>query len=314
MRRLSLFISFIVICLLGNGQAVKAQNNTTRFFPDTGHWVTGKFYEFYMDYKHAEIVFGSPITDEFLDNLSDQIVQYFENARFELHPENPPGHQVVLTELGNILYQPSTPIVLNSFTPNCYQAMDWPFPVCFSFLDFYQVRGGRARFGKPISGMEYSHGRLTQHFEYAQMVWKPDHPKGAQVTLAPLGRHYFDIIQEDRSRLEPDRNPQYSMNISELDVRSFTRHAMTSRNETQTLYVLVRDQNSASVIGARVTLTVFFPNGTVEVYSTVATNDLGLAEISFQVNSDHLGLAEMSISVVYGSLHEISNNSFRIWY
>jgi len=314
MRRISLFVSFIVICLLCSGQAAKAQTDTIRFFPDTGHWVTGKFYEFYMDYEHAEIVFGSPITDEFLDDLSGRIVQYFENVRFELHPENPPGYQVVLTELGNILYQPSTPIVLSPFTPNCRQGMDWSFRVCFSFLDFYQARGGRARFGKPISGMEYSHGRLTQHFEFAQMVWNPDHPEGAQVTLAPLGRHYFYIIQEDRSRLEPDRNPQYSMSISKLNVRSFTRHAMVSRNETQTLYVLVRDQNSASVIGARVTLTVFFPNGIVAIYSSVATNDLGLAEISFHANSDHLGLAEMSISVVYGSLHEISNNSFRIWH
>lgn len=313
MKRIYLLAVFVIVCLLCSGQTAKAQIDSTKFFPDTGHWITGKFYDFYMDNEHAEIVFGSPITDEFIDDLSGRVVQYFENVRFELHRENPPGYQVVLTELGSILYIPGILIELNPYTPNCRQAMDWSFPVCFSFLDFYQTKGGRVRFGRPISGMEYTHGRLTQQFEYAQMVWNPDHPQGAQVTLAPLGRHYFYIIGEDLTRLEPERNPQYNMNISELNVRSFTRYAMVSRNGVQTLYVVVRDQNSASVIGARVTLTIYFPNGVVETYSTVATNDLGVAEISFHANSDHFGLAEMSISVVYGSLHETSINSFRIW-
>jgi hypothetical protein len=76
----------------------------------------------------------------------------------------------------------------------------------------------------------------------------------------------------------------------------------------------VRDQNSVSVIGARITLTIHFPNGNVKTYSTVATNDLGLVEISFQADSEYFGLAEMSISVVYGALHETSINSFRIWH
>jgi hypothetical protein len=314
MKRISLLVVFVAVCLLCSGQTANAQNDTIKFFPDTGHWLIGKFYDFYMDYEHAEIVFGSPITDEFLDDLSGRLVQYFENVRFELRPENPPGHQVVLTELGNILYHPGMYIELSPFTPNCHQAMDWSFPVCFSFLDYYYAQGGRARFGKPISGMEYTHGRLTQHFEFAQMLWNPDHPQGAQVTLAPLGRHYFYIIGEDMAKLEPDRNPQYSISISELNVRSFTRHAMVSRNGAQTLYVIVRDQNSVSVIGARVTLTIHFPNGIVKTYSTVATNDLGLAEIDFHADSEYFGLAEMSISVVYGALHETSINSFRIWH
>jgi hypothetical protein len=313
-KKVTLLTSLIVICLLFNAQTANAQFEAPLFFSDTGHWLLGQFYDFYMDYENAEIIFGSPITDEFYDDLSGRIVQYFEYVRFELHLENPPGHQVIITELGNILYQPGMPIELNPFTPNCRQALGWSFPVCFSFLDFYHANGGRARFGKPLSGMEFTKGRLTQHFEFAQMIWNPDHPNGARVTLAPLGQHYFYIIGEDNSRLEPDRTPQYSMSISELNVRSFTRHAMVSRDDTQTLYVTVKDQNSASVIGARVTLTIHFPNGRSETFSTVATNELGLTEISFQVDSMQLGLAEMTISVDYGSLHEISINSFRIWY
>jgi len=32
-------------------------------------------------------------------------VQWFERARFEYHPENPPDQQVQLTQLGRMLWQ-----------------------------------------------------------------------------------------------------------------------------------------------------------------------------------------------------------------
>ena len=313
-RKTTVFTIVIVFALLSTGGTASAQVETSRFFSDTGHWLVGQFYDFYMDYEHAEIVYGSPITDQFLDHLSGRTIQYFQNVRFELYPENPPGLQVVVKPIGEILYQPGMLIHLNPFTPNCRQAMGWAFPVCFSFLDFYHANGSAARFGKPISGMEFTKGHLMQHFEYARMVWNPGHPEGAKVTLAPLGEEYFSIIGEDRGRLEPERNPMYSVSISELNLRSFTKHAMVANGESQTLYVTVRDQNFASVIGARVTLTIEFPDGTSGTYSTVATNDIGLAEISFPVSSSSLGLAKMSISVVFGSVHETTVTSFRIWY
>jgi hypothetical protein len=313
-RKIPVVVMVLAFALLPAGGPASAQIETSRFFSDTGHWLVGYFYDFYTDYEHAEIVYGSPITDQYLDNLTGRMIQYFENARFELHPENPPGLQVVVTPLGEILYQPDVPVHFNPFTPNCRQAFSWDFPVCFSFLDFYLVNGGQARFGKPVSGLEYTRGHLVQHFEYARLVWNPDHPAGAQVTLAPLGEEYFSIMGEDLIRLEPVRNHMYSMSISELHVRSFTRHAMVSPGQIQTLYVMVRDQNDAPIIGGRVTMRIEFPDGSSGTYSTVATNDIGLAVLNFPANSNGLGLAKVTVAVVYGDLLETSLTSFRVWY
>jgi hypothetical protein len=314
LRKISAAAIIVLLALLPAGGSASAQIETSRFFSDTGHWLEGPFYDFYMDFEFAEVLYGSPITDQYLDDLTGRLIQYFENARFEMHPENPPGLQVVVTPLGEILYEPDVPIQFNRFTPNCHRASSWDFPVCFSFLDFYLAKGGQTRFGVPVSGLEYNRGHLVQNFEYARMVWNPGHPKGAQVTLAPLGEAYFSIMGEDPIHLEPVRNHIYSQSISELHVKSFTRRAMLSPGEVQTLYVMVRDQNDAPVIGGRVTMTVEFPDGTSGTYATVATNDVGLAELNFPASSNGLGLAKVTIAVVYGDLLEKSVTSFRIWY
>ena len=303
LKKTILSIILVVFALLSIGGTASAQTETNRFFSDTGHWLVGPFYDFYMDYEFAEIIYGSPITEQFFDRLSGRMVQYFQNVRFELYPENPPGLQVIVKSLGEILYHPGIPIELSPFTPNCRQAMGWSHPVCFSFLDFYHAKGGEVRFGKPISGMEFTKGHLVQHFEFARFVWKPGHPEGAQVTVAPLGEEYFSVIGEDRARLEPDRTPQYTFHIHELNLRTFTKHAMVPDGGYQTLYVMVRDQNLAAVIGARVTLTAQFPDGSTETFDTVATNGMGLAVVDFPVTSDALGLAELSISVIYSELN-----------
>ena len=99
-RRIPVVVIIVVLALLLVGGTASAQIETSRFFSDTGHWLVGRFYDFYTDYEHAEIVYGSPITDQYLDDLTGRMVQYFENVRFELHPENPPGLQVVVTPLG----------------------------------------------------------------------------------------------------------------------------------------------------------------------------------------------------------------------
>ncbi len=48
-------------------------------------------------------LFGLPLTGEFEATLEDgttHVVQWFERARFELHPENAPPYNVLLTRLG----------------------------------------------------------------------------------------------------------------------------------------------------------------------------------------------------------------------
>ncbi len=73
-----------------------------RLFPETGKWVGGGFLQRWEN-NGGLFVNGYPITDEFQEQLSDgntYVVQYFERARFEFHPENPPPYNVLLGALG----------------------------------------------------------------------------------------------------------------------------------------------------------------------------------------------------------------------
>ena len=72
-----------------------------RQFEVTGYSVCYAFLEFFD--QHGGISrFGNPISPfEFHNN---QIVQYFENARFEWHPGQPEGQRIGLTNLGRIYF------------------------------------------------------------------------------------------------------------------------------------------------------------------------------------------------------------------
>jgi LPXTG-site transpeptidase (sortase) family protein len=73
------------------------------FFRQTGHSLRGAFLQFWLE-RDGLTTFGYPLSEEFAErNEQDgQIytVQYFERARFEYHPELPPGSQIQLSHLG----------------------------------------------------------------------------------------------------------------------------------------------------------------------------------------------------------------------
>lgn len=69
-----------------------------RFFPETGHVMAFAFKE-YWEQKGGLAVFGYPTTEQLVEE--GMIVQYFQRARMEWHPENPAGQQVVLSDLGS---------------------------------------------------------------------------------------------------------------------------------------------------------------------------------------------------------------------
>jgi hypothetical protein len=87
-----------------------------RVFAETGHAVCGEIWQAWRasglqldgraGFTEAEnlALFGLPLSDLISERLADgrtYQVQWFERARFELHPENPPGYTVQLGLLGN---------------------------------------------------------------------------------------------------------------------------------------------------------------------------------------------------------------------
>jgi hypothetical protein len=56
-------------------------------FPETGYSLGGKFLSYWQE--HGGLAqFGYPISAEVREDGKGLTVQYFERARFELHPEN----------------------------------------------------------------------------------------------------------------------------------------------------------------------------------------------------------------------------------
>ncbi len=74
---------------------------TCRYFGETGHKTCHKFWEYWSANGGLDM-FGYPISAVQIENK--RIVQYFQRARFEWHPEKPDGQRVQLAPLGRIYF------------------------------------------------------------------------------------------------------------------------------------------------------------------------------------------------------------------
>src|SRR5262249_40085779 len=84
-----------------------AAQPVSRYFPQTGHTVQGRFLQ-YLDAHGGLAQNGYPLSEEFQEtsplNNRPYTVQYFERAVFEHHPENAPPYDVLLSLLGLYTY------------------------------------------------------------------------------------------------------------------------------------------------------------------------------------------------------------------
>lgn len=92
-----------------------------RFYAQTRHNVCGPFLQFLRIYGGATLArFGLPLNEAQPEQLADgntYLVQWFERARFELHPDQPAASLVQLGLLGNEL-QPVGPSLLPISIPS----------------------------------------------------------------------------------------------------------------------------------------------------------------------------------------------------
>ena len=72
------------------------------YFAETGHTIGGAFFNYW--YTNGGLAqFGYPLTEEITETLEDgkpYTVQYFERARFELHPANAAPYDILLGQFG----------------------------------------------------------------------------------------------------------------------------------------------------------------------------------------------------------------------
>ena len=135
------------------------------YFNATGHNLRGDFLA-YWEANGGLAQFGYPISEELRERLEDgkeYTVQYFERARFEMHPENAPPYNILLGQFGRrILNARVAPTSL-------------PYSISGAAGQFY---GGnpdvRVRLGLPTANAALQIPASIQMFERGAMIWRGD--------------------------------------------------------------------------------------------------------------------------------------------
>lgn len=184
-----------------------------RFFPETGHTIAGEFRRYYETHglelgdrgitaRESLALFGYPLSQPYAElNPEDgkpYLVQYFERARFELHPENAVPYRVLLGRLGALELQRRSnnvePRIPNpdaaEAAPGCVQFREVVYDLCAPFLAFWRGSGSLPVFGFPIVNARNERNLTddrtyqTQWFERERME---QHPENA-------GTHYEVLL------------------------------------------------------------------------------------------------------------------------
>lgn len=111
---LSLLGSFLYKQKYPSGASNQQSNITggSVLFTQTGHRVGGRFLQYWQ--QHGGLAqLGYPISDEFTEKSAldskTYLVQYFERAVMEYHPENSAPYDVLLSQLGTFMYKAGYP-------------------------------------------------------------------------------------------------------------------------------------------------------------------------------------------------------------
>jgi hypothetical protein len=189
--------------MAGAGSVARAEDS--HFFPETGHTVKGLFLTYWN--THGGLAQqGYPISEE-LQEQSDTdgktyTMQYFERAVFEMHPENQPPFNVLLSLLGVFYYNEK----YSGNAPNQHTSTDNPRlfsetgkTVGGTFRRYWETHGGLAQQGYPISNefqeVSQTDGK-TYTVQYFQRAVFEEHPEFAgtsnEVLLSLLGVFYYN--------------------------------------------------------------------------------------------------------------------------
>ncbi len=209
-------LAIIILLLLGAGLPFLAATApggqaqpVCRLFPETGHSVCGRFLQ-YWDEHGGLAQQGYPLSAE-LPEVSDTdgklyTVQYFERAVFELHPENAPPYDVLLSLLGTNNYRqfycctPAPPQTANPTNPRVFPATGQTLGG--RFRAYWESHGGLAQQGYPLSEEFQEQSSLNgptytvQYFERAVFEYHPENAPPYDVLLTQLGKLRYDRVRD----------------------------------------------------------------------------------------------------------------------
>lgn len=317
------------------GTNPQAAEKDCDYFNETGHWVCGDFLAFFNSRGGLEI-FGYPLTEAFDDPTRGGLhVQYFQRARMERRPANPPPHNVQLGLLVDELgysFPPAQPEQISAASgPLHHYFPTTQHVVSYAFLGYFREHGGLEIFGYPRSEFMYEGGRIVQYFQRARMEWHPESRVGSQMRLANLGEVYIEEFGVPGNHDKPvPRSARPGESVAEayfneagaktepmatrLRASASVRSVVTGRQGTQTVFIYVSDQQRRPVEEASVTATVDYPSR----YQTLRlgpTDETGFTKASFEILPTPPGKRVIiDVTVAYGDLETTTQTFFLPWW
>jgi hypothetical protein len=316
-----LLCGLIVILLFCTGSGIARAEGSVidsgqPFVSIKGHLVQGEFLKFYRSASDPLLVFGYPITDEFVDPVTHLMTQYFQKARFDL-VSTTAGPIIELAPLGQSMHTgiaPTASIPTNGSACRFFQQTG--INVCFAFLQFYDGNNGPIFFGNPISDVEIRDGRYVQYFERARLEWQPDNPSDQHVALTDLGT--IDFYARDIHPANPDNNtikiPDPVTTI--LNVHAFVDRALLPAYSEQIIYIIVQDQKLAPVEGANISVKVYHPGrAEPQLLTPFITTENGISSEQFSIdNIPAKDVVRIEVTASYEGLTSSTSTWFRVWW
>jgi hypothetical protein len=174
-------------------------------FLETGKRVCGRFLDYWKSSGGLSQQ-GLPISDEMQEQSETDgkqyVTQYFERAVFELHPENKPPYDVLLSLLGVFEYRriwrgPFYPVQrVNSDQPRVFAETGKTLGGVFHA--YWEKNGGLQQQGYPVSNEFLERSPVdnkiytVQYFERAVFELHPENPPPYNVLLSHLGRFRYE--------------------------------------------------------------------------------------------------------------------------
>ncbi len=170
-------------------------------FSETGHAVSGLFLRVWLE-RGVEII-GLPITRPYVWQDREGrwlLVQDFERARLEYHPEHIGTPAIVLSAtigwemaLGRLEDAPfqALPVCEQTDGVRCFTETGHTLKA--GFLGYWEQHDGMVSFGLPISEEFVENGRTVQYFERARLEWWPELGAEKDIIVAALAKEQLIV-------------------------------------------------------------------------------------------------------------------------
>jgi len=331
MRYAYLCVALTIAAIILGGAATPAYADNDpgdypecEYFAETGQYVCAEFLTYFNSHGGLEI-FGYPRSQSFFDTALGRKVQYFQRARFEMHPENLEPYRVQQGLLGDELGFNNFPPAVSEDIPAFNSAFHHYFPetghvVSFDFLQFFRENGGLDVFGYPRSEFMFEDGCVVQYFQRARMEWHPD--SEPQMALTDLGDIYIEQFRVSQQYLQPEgRVPgqegvaKPTVSVAGLMANVTMRHAIIGKGEQQTVFVYVADPQTEPVENATVRMVIHYPTGD-QTLEMLPTDTNGFSSQSFYVapTAEPGESVEIDVFVEYEGLGCETRNFFLPWW